>query len=84
MVLAIATEFDWEALQFDIKTAFPQSKVDEVYVKYAPGYEVLDKKGFPLVVRLKRYILWVETAPSGLGQDVQRSNAGYWIQAVGK
>ena len=54
MVLAIATELDFECLQLDYNTAFLNAKKveEEVYVKMAPGYEELSNDGVPMVMRL--------------------------------
>ena len=64
MVLAIATEFDFECWQLDYNTAFLNAKVEEeVYVKMAPGYEEFSNDGVPMVTRLLKSLYGLRHSP---------------------
>ena len=55
LLLAISTQHDWDIYTLAVKSAFLQSKIDEeVFVKQAPGYGVLEAAtGIPMVMKLK-------------------------------
>jgi hypothetical protein len=40
MVLAIATQHNWKVFQMDVKSAFLNEYLEEVYVQQPPGYEL--------------------------------------------
>ena len=64
MVLAIATEFDFECWQLDYNTAFLNAKVEEeVYVKMAPGHEDFSNDGVQMVMRLLKSLYGLRQSP---------------------
>ena len=52
LLMAISTQHDWDIYMLEVKGAFLQSKIDEeVFVKQAPGYEMLEVTlGIPTVM----------------------------------
>ena len=67
MVLAIATEFDFECWQLDYNTAFLNAKVEEeVYVKMAPGYEGFGNDGVSNGNEAPQKYLWSPAKPKVL------------------
>ena len=55
IVLTIAASHDWNVIQLDVQTAFPQSeKKEEVYVKQPVGFEKLDRNGQLNVCKLQK------------------------------
>ena len=75
-MLAIAAELDYDIFMLDILTAFLNADVeDDVFAKMAPGYEIADKSGVPLVMKLKS--LWSPAEPEDLvrhGRPSPRQN----------
>lgn len=55
MMLAIAAELVYEVFMLDVQTAFLNAKMEEeVFDKMPPGYEITNKFGVPLVMKLKK------------------------------
>ena len=55
IALAIAASHNWNVIQLDVLTAFPQSEVkEEIYVKQPVGFEKLDLNGQPYACKLKK------------------------------
>ena len=64
MMLAIAVELDYEVHMLDVQTAFLNADVEEdVFVKMAPGYEINDEAGVPLVMKLKKSLYGLRQSP---------------------
>ncbi|WZZ60344.1 hypothetical protein YC2023_060451 [Brassica napus] len=62
IVLSIATNFEWDLWQMDVKNAFLQGELeDEVYMHPPPGLEHLVKPGN--VLRLKKAIYGLKQSP---------------------
>ena len=71
MMLVIAAELDYEVFVLDIQTAFLNADVEQdVFVKMAPGYEIADKSGVPLIMKLKKSLY------------VLRQNPKNWVGAM--
>ena len=48
----------------DVQTAFLNADVEEdVFVKMAPGYEIADKSGVPVVMKLKKSLYGLPQSP---------------------
>ena len=61
MMLTIVAELDYEVFMLDVQTTFLNANVEEdVFAKMAPGYEIADKCGIRLAMKLKKslYGLW--------------------------
>ena len=64
MVLAIAAELNLEVRQLDVKTAFLYDDIEEeVYVKTAPGFEITNKDGVRLVMKLEKSLFGLAQSP---------------------
>ena len=62
MVLAIATQHNWEVYQMDVKSTFLNGYLEEeVYVQQPPGYEVRGQED--KVYRLKKALYGLKQAP---------------------
>ena len=64
LLLAISTQHDWDIYTLDVKSAFPQSIIDEeAFVKQASGYGMLEAAtGIPMVMKLKQAVYGLRTA----------------------
>ena len=63
-MLVIAAELDYEVFVLDIQTAFLNADVEQdVFVKMAPGYEIADKSGVPVVMKLKKSLYGLPQSP---------------------
>ena len=63
-MLAIAAELDYEVFMLGVQTAFLNADLEEdVFAKMAPGYEVADKSGVPLVMKLKKGLYYLRQSP---------------------
>lgn len=64
VLLAIATQFDWDIYMCDVQSAFLQSPIDQpTYCKQPPGYEVPGSNpSNPLVMKLKQAVYGLRTA----------------------
>ena len=64
VLLAIATQFDWDVTMCDVRSAFLQSPIDQpTFCKQADGYEVPGQSpGNPLVMKLKQAVYGLRTA----------------------
>ena len=52
-MLSIAVELDYEVCMIDAQTTFMNADVEEdVFVRTAPSYEIANKSGVPLVMKL--------------------------------
>ena len=55
MMLAIAAKLDYNVFMLDAQTALLNADVEEDdFIKVAPGYEIADNAGVPLVMKLKK------------------------------
>ena len=65
MMPAIAAELDDEVFMLDVQTAFLNADVEEdVFVKMTPGYDIADKSGVPLVMKLKKSLHGLRQSPN--------------------
>ena len=63
-MLAIAAELDYEVFMRYVQTAFLNADVEEnVFAKMALGYEIADKSGAPLVMKLKKSLYGLRQSP---------------------
>ena len=54
MMLAIATELDYDIYMVNVQTAFLNADMEEkISLKIHPGYERSNKGGVPLVMKLR-------------------------------
>ena len=69
ILLAIAAERGFVVETMDVVTAFLQSKMEEeVYVRQAKGYEIMDQEtGLPLVMKLKKSLYGLKQSPRNWG-----------------
>ena len=80
MMLAIATELDYEVLMLNVQTAFLNADFEEeTYVKMAPGYETYDKSGVPFVMKVKKSFYGLRQSPKNWSgtMDDHLSNIGF-------
>ena len=64
MVLAIASEMDWEARQLGVKTAFLYANIEEeVFVAEPPGFEANSKQKGLLVMKLGKSLYGLAQSP---------------------
>ena len=64
MVLATAAELNLEVRQLDVKTALLYADIEEeVYVKTAPGFEITNKDGVQLVMKLGKSLYGLAQSP---------------------
>jgi hypothetical protein len=61
MVLAIAAQHNWKVYQMDVKSAFLNGYLEEVYVQQPPGYEVIGQED--KIYRLKKALYGLKQAP---------------------
>ena len=67
MILAIAAELDYEVFMLGVQTLLLDADVDgDVFVKMAPGYEIVDISGVPLVMKLKKSLYGLRQSPNNL------------------
>ena len=77
MVLAIATEMNWEVVQLDMKTAFLYADIeDDVLVEIAPGYETTNRKGVQLMMKLGKSLYGLAQSPYNWWKTVDPSLVG--------
>ena len=69
VLMAIAAERGYVVETMDVVTAFLQSQVEEdVYVRQAKGYEILDEDtGLPMVMKLKKSLYGLRQSPRNWG-----------------
>ena len=74
MVLAIATEINWNVVQLDVKTAFLYADIEEdVFVEIAPGYETTNTKGVQLVMKLGKSLYRLAQSPQNWWKTIDLS-----------
>ena len=65
MILTVAAELDYDVFILDVQTASLNADVEEdVFAKMAPGYEIADKSGVPLVMKLKKSLYGLRQSPN--------------------
>eukprot|EP00253_Pinus_taeda_P036170 PITA_36170 len=61
-MLALSTQMGWKIHQMDVKTAFPNGKIEEeVYIEQPKAFETFDRESH--VCRLKRALYQLKQAP---------------------
>ena len=64
MVLAIATDMDWEVVQLNVISAYLHADIEEeVFVEAAPGFERTDKDGVQLLTNLGKSLYGLAKSP---------------------
>ena len=64
MMLAIAAELDYKVFMLGVQTAFMNAEVEkDVFAKMAPGYDMADKSGVSLVMKLKKNLYGFRQSP---------------------
>ena len=67
MMLLITAGLDYEVHMLDVQVTFLNADVEEdVFVKMAPGYEINDEIGVPLVMKLKKSLYGLQQSPTKL------------------
>ena len=61
MLLAYASIMNFKLYQMDVKSAFLNGLIQEVYVEQPPGFEILDKPNH--VYKLKKVLYGLKQAP---------------------
>ena len=64
MMQAIAAEPDYEVFMLDVQMAFLKADVlEDIFAKMAPGYEIADNSGAPLVMKLNNSLYGLRYSP---------------------
>jgi hypothetical protein len=80
LVLSLATLYDLELAQADMKTAFLYGKLDEeVYMKQPPGYKHEDQS---LVCKLKKSLYGLHQSPRNFYRHIQGLPANIGLHAL--
>jgi hypothetical protein len=80
LVLSLATLYDLELAQADVKTAFLYGKLDEeVYMKQPPGYEHEDRS---LVCKLKKSLYGLHQSPRNFYRHIRGLLANIGLHAL--
>lgn len=63
-MLAIATEMDAEVAQLDVNIVFLYVDIEgDVFIEMTPGFEIANKKGVQLVMKLERSLYGLAQRP---------------------
>ncbi|CAM9296067.1 unnamed protein product, partial [Sphacelaria rigidula] len=64
MMLAIATEMNAEMVQLDVNIVFLYVNIEgDVFIEMTPGFEIANKKGIQLVMKLERSLYRLAQSP---------------------
>ena len=69
LLLSVATAFDYEVEQMDVKTTYLHRDLEEdIYMKQPKGFTVKGKK--ELVCKLKKVFVWVKTVTKDVVSEI--------------
>jgi len=76
----LAATLDWECENMDVDTAFLNAPVSEtIFVEQPEGFVEFGPKGQPLVCKMKKSTVWIETGPEKLESSYRRVVQGVWL-----